>query len=365
MVSVERIDGNPVVEASDDLGTIVNHPSVIEVPAWVDDPLGNYYLYFSHKYGDYIRLAYADDVEGPWNVYGPGTLHVDDTPFIGHIASPDVHVDNEKEVIRMYYHGETATRDLVFDAFEEREYRRDHYGFTRRSIPYRILFETGRRAFNRIDRAQKRSASRDSASKSGEVAAPDDEPSGMKNILRRTVPIPPAIQETRYVESSDGVTFRDSSSIQGPSWMAVFECDGRRYAMGRDGYLYESDNTTDPFVRRRHLFENSRHFGVFVDGDRLEVYYSRPNEIPESIYRATTDLSSGAEQWNFDESELILCPETEYEGEDVPLDASKIRSPAERKREVRDPKVFFDGSNKYLSYAAAGQSAIAIARLIE
>lgn len=106
-VSVERFDENPLITPAinNRIGTNINGPSVIRVPGWIDDPLGRYYLYFAHHGGDCIRLAYADELRGPWEVYGPGTLHLSQTRFTGHIASPDVHVDDTHEQIRLYFHG--------------------------------------------------------------------------------------------------------------------------------------------------------------------------------------------------------------------------------------------------------------------
>ena len=83
----------------------VNGPSVIRVPNWVENKLGKYYMYFAHHLGKYIRLAYSDKIEGPWKIYEPGTLRLDQTLCVDHIASPDVHVDNDR--IIMYFHGKT------------------------------------------------------------------------------------------------------------------------------------------------------------------------------------------------------------------------------------------------------------------
>lgn len=106
-VSAERFAENPLITPTTDngIGTNINGPSVIRVPEWIDDPLGRYYLYFAHHSGDTIRLAYADDLRGPWEVYAPGTLHLSETRFTDHIASPDVHVDYTHERIRLYFHG--------------------------------------------------------------------------------------------------------------------------------------------------------------------------------------------------------------------------------------------------------------------
>jgi hypothetical protein len=105
---VKRLADNPVItfETDESLGNNINGPSVIRMPAWVEKPLGKYYMYFAHHEGNYIRLAYADSIRGPWEIYLPGTLNLNDTPcFKGHIASPDVHVDDANLEIRMYFHG--------------------------------------------------------------------------------------------------------------------------------------------------------------------------------------------------------------------------------------------------------------------
>lgn len=108
MVKVQRLPHNPIIsyDSSETLGTKINGPSLIRVPDWIENPLGKYYLYFAHHDGKFIRLAYANQVEGPWTVYEPGTLKLEEAPaFRGHIASPDVHVDNPSREIRMYFHG--------------------------------------------------------------------------------------------------------------------------------------------------------------------------------------------------------------------------------------------------------------------
>lgn len=87
-------------------GNNINGPSLIRVPEWLPGRLGNYYLYFAHHNGKYIRLAYADRLQGPWKIYEPGVLQVGEAPGVtGHIASPDVHVDEAARQIRMYFHG--------------------------------------------------------------------------------------------------------------------------------------------------------------------------------------------------------------------------------------------------------------------
>ena len=104
---VERLRNNPIIHPNmdDRMGDNINGPSLIQVPDWVRDRLGKYYLYFGHHDGRYIRLAYADDLEGTWRIHSKGALSLEDSHFEGHIASPDVHVDHKSGQIRMYFHG--------------------------------------------------------------------------------------------------------------------------------------------------------------------------------------------------------------------------------------------------------------------
>jgi hypothetical protein len=106
-LEVKRFPHNPIIYPYMDarMGDNINGPSLIHVPDWIENPLGRYYLYFAHHQGTYIRLAYADRLEGPWRTYEPGILDLGETPFVRHVASPDVHVDHEVRQIRMYCHG--------------------------------------------------------------------------------------------------------------------------------------------------------------------------------------------------------------------------------------------------------------------
>jgi hypothetical protein len=102
-----RFASNPIVRPQMDgrMGDNVNGPSLIRVPEWVKNPLGRYYLYFAHHDGHYIRLAFADRLEGPWRTHEAGVLSLKESRFAGHVASPDVHVDEREKRIRMYFHG--------------------------------------------------------------------------------------------------------------------------------------------------------------------------------------------------------------------------------------------------------------------
>ncbi|PCJ63085.1 MAG: hypothetical protein COA79_02640 [Planctomycetota bacterium] len=118
-MTITRFKTNPLITPSLDesIGTNVNGPSLIKVPDWIENPLGKYYLYFAHHGGKHIRLAYADQLDGPWKIYQGGVLQFSQTKCQSHIASPDVHVDQENKKIRMYFHGDYPDVQLTHLAF--------------------------------------------------------------------------------------------------------------------------------------------------------------------------------------------------------------------------------------------------------
>ena len=76
---IDLVEG-PIITAdlSTEIGNNINGPSLIRVPDWIENPLGSYYLHFAHHSGQFIRMAYANDLCGPWHYLKGGTLHVDD-----------------------------------------------------------------------------------------------------------------------------------------------------------------------------------------------------------------------------------------------------------------------------------------------
>ena len=115
-VRAVRFPQNPIITpaSSATLGENINGPSLIRVPPWVERPLGRYYLYFAHHAGKFIRLAFADRLSGPWQIYVPGTLRLEEAlRCYDHVASPDVHVDEAAREIRMYFHCPTGSTGAV------------------------------------------------------------------------------------------------------------------------------------------------------------------------------------------------------------------------------------------------------------
>lgn len=271
------------------MGDNINGPSLIRVPEWVKNPLGRYYLYFAHHDGHYIRLAYADRLEGPWRTHESGVLSLKESRFAGHVASPDVHVDEREKRIRMYFHG-------------------------------------------------------------SEVA------SG----------IPGADQYTRVAVSSDGLRFEASTERLGRPYFRAFAWNGYTYALGMPGVFYRSRDGLTAFEEGPRLFgPNMRHSALKLDGNVLSVFYTDVGDNPESILRATIELTPDWLGWKESKPVTVLQPELPYEGADAP------RAPSVRGLvhgpvcQLRDPAIFREDGKTWLLYAVAGENGIAIAELTD
>ncbi|NQW20868.1 MAG: hypothetical protein HQ477_09155 [Chloroflexi bacterium] len=138
-----RLTENPIIRPNmdDRMGDNVNGPSLTRVPSWVARPFGKYYLYFGHHDGDYIRLVYADEIAGPWQIHAAGTLGLNNSHFNGHIASPHVHVDEYLRQIRMYFHG--RIRVVVSEEFTRPALQRQSTGSISPQIQNLLETRTG------------------------------------------------------------------------------------------------------------------------------------------------------------------------------------------------------------------------------
>ena len=326
-----RLVDHPIIgpDSHPSIGTNIQGPSVIRAPEWLPDPLGRYLMYFADHKGGFIRLAYADEVAGPWTVHPPGSLQLADSHFpteppalddetferilagyraaLGddllpadvrddlvhpHIASPDVHVDDERREIVMYFHG---------------------------------LESVG-------------------------------------------------AQHTRVAVSRDGVRFRAEPELHGPSYFRVFAHDGWWYALAMPGLFLRSADGRTGFEPGPTLFEpDMRHSAVRLHaidpetgGPSLEVFWTRVGDAPERILRTWVDLVGDWTEWcERGEPEEILRPDREWEGATQPLVPSfrgAINVPV---NQLRDPCIFEDEGRRYLFYAVAGEAGIGVAELID
>lgn len=302
-MNIERFPVNPIVVPAlhPSLGNNINGPSLIVVPPWVRQPLGKYYLYFAHHHGKHIRMAYADQLDGPWTVHGPGALQLEDSTCFDHIASPDVHVDEENQQIRMYFHG---------IAFPDRNATDGHE---------RLFGESSRWVSN---------------------------------------------QRTKVAVSSDGIHFKASPEILGSSYFRTFQYGGFTYALAMPGVFYRSCDGLSNFETGPICFgPQFRHCAVLLREHVLHVFHSNVGDLPERILHTTIDLRPDWTDWRATPSTTLVQPEMPYEGVDRPLLASVRGAVNEPVHELRDPAVFQEGDQLFLLYSVAGESGIAIARL--
>ena len=313
----ERLIDAPIIDASThpSIGENIQGPSLIAVPSWISERLGNYYLYFADHKGRYIRLAYADELAGPWVVHVPGSLQLEQSHFpteplqledemleslkrraaqdktrlphdlhkeltTPHIASPDVHLDEENRRIVMYFHGLQS----------------------------------------------------------------------------------PGNQLTRLATSRDGLIFEAYPQALARSYLRVFEYCGNTYGMAMPGQLYRSNGKG--FEEGPRIFNaDMRHFGLWVDEDVLHVFWTEVGHTPERILVSRIDISRPFAEWKESDAYEVMRPERAWEGANAPLEPS-IRSVAYgRVNQLRDPAVFEERGRLYLLYAVAGEAGIGIAEL--
>ena len=285
---ITRFAANPIIRPQLDhsLGDNINGPSLIRVPDWIEKPLGRYYLYFAHHDGGYIRLAFGDTLEGPWTVYADGVLPLREALFAGHVASPDVHVDQARREIRLYYHG-------------------------------------------------------------------SDTPSGGGGE-----------QFTRVALSKDGLNFSAHPEKLGLPYFRVFRWGGHHYALAMPGVFYRSRDGLSGFVKGPSLFtRDMRHTALKLDGKTLSVFYTNVGDCPERILLSTIDLAPDWHSWTPTPAVVVLEPELDHEGGNLPRAPSVRGLAGEPVCQLRDPAIFSENGRTYLLYSVAGERSIAIAEI--
>lgn len=299
-------------------GTNINGPSMLRVPEWVEGALGRYYLYFADHKGDSIRLAFADEIAGPYTLHPGGALGLTDslfptaTPqniqirgevqraavaaegydahFTPHIASPDVIVDAVGQQIWMAFHG---------------------------------LCDDGS-------------------------------------------------QLTRMAVSTDGVRFEVFEPMTAFPYLRIVPEPkrGRWLAMSMPGIVY---STTDlrrwdagPMLSDR----NFRHCAVLLRGSTLHVIWTRVGDAPEHLLHSTIDVgddwtTEGMAGWRLSEPTSLLTPEQQWEGADLSIEPSVRGQVTERVHQLRDPAILADEGRLWLLYGIAGESGIALAEITD
>ena len=147
-LEVNRLnDGKPIITKEmfleidaglESEGGNINGPCMVRIPEWVAkedraDPTAVYYLYFAHHGDEFIRMAWAADIEGPYTLYNTHLKDKDEDGQLGrgvldlgskigksgkpeikvskeiviknNVASPDVIIDDVNKRFLMFFHG--------------------------------------------------------------------------------------------------------------------------------------------------------------------------------------------------------------------------------------------------------------------
>jgi hypothetical protein len=317
----------------------LNGPTVVRVPGWVENPLGRYYMYFAHHKGSYIRLAYADEPLGPWQVYHPGVLPlaasgfpdtVGEEPGSGALA--ELFKTFSLHVIRDYLM-------LVYRASVTDQTERNERGMTA------------------------------AANQSPHVASPEIV---IDNINRRFLMYYHGFDErgsqsSRVAASKDGMIFEVQPGRVFSTYLRSFKFRGQHYLLGMPGVIYRGDDPLGPFEpRNRLLFEpDMRHAGVLLEGSTLYVFWSKVGYAPERILLSQVDLDPGDwNDWKATAPVDLMRPEQEWEGNELIAMPSLRGELDNAANELRDPFAFRDDDGQlYLFYVGGGEKAIGVARL--
>jgi len=171
-------------------------------------------------------------------------------------------------------------------------------------------------------------------------------------------------QATWAAESGDGLTFVSAKARLGEPYWRRFSWSGRYFAIVMSGRLYVSDHPTTGYRSGPCLaLPGMRHPAVWVEHDRLHVFFSRVGDAPERILVSTVELVEDWNAWRPSKEQTVLFPKEDYEGVSERVAPSTFGAAHTLVRQLRDPFVFEDEGELYLLYAVGGERGIAIARL--
>ncbi len=316
---VERLLDRPIITADlhPSIGENIQGPSLIRVPDWIEGALAAYYLYFADHKGRYIRLAYADELTGPWAIHPPGSLQIEDSHFLTeppavteeilaefdarrtgnavkmshdvltevttpHIASPDVHVDAERRRIVMYFHGLEA----------------------------------------------------------------------------------PGQQVTRVATSEDGILFEALPEVLGRTYLRVFAHDGVTYGLAMPGRLYRSADGLHGF-EEGPCCSTRTCVTTWPGSTATRCGCSGRRSGTRRSESCSARLISPATGWSGARRSRSRCSvRSDWEGASAPLEPSIRSSAYGVVNQLRDPAVFEEHGRLFLLYAVGGEAGIAIAEVM-
>lgn len=341
-------NGNPIIEpsmftnASD--GENINGPSLIRVPDWI--ATGNrahasaqYYLYFAHHSGDYIRMAWAANIEGPYTLYDDsstpgnrGVLDNDEADIVlidnhatypdlyieeNHLASPDVIVDDTNQRIIMYFHSGSS---YYVDGVEQND-----------QVTWASTSDYGLEFYNGIEPVQLGSSYFRIFEHGGEMYALDN---GAKT--------------NKALDAANPWAIPNGHDFTTQLWERAAD----------NGFSDDIPESTSDL--------RIRHTGVHVVGNQLQAFYSRRGDFQERIQLSTIDMTADWESWDPTYPPIeILAPNPGWEGGERTLANSETSAGVDL-NQLRDPDIFEDSDGQlYVVYTGNGEGGLGIAKLYE
>ncbi len=130
------------------------------------------------------------------------------------------------------------------------------------------------------------------------------------------------------------------------------------------GYLYRSPDGLSRFEAGPQFFNaDMRHSALLIRDERLYVFFTNRGDAPERIMLSTIELKNDWNEWTATDPIEVLRPRMDYEGADLPLEASRGGYIDVRVNQLRDPAIYQEDDKTYLLYSVAGESGIAIAEI--
>lgn len=307
-MKIKRVIDKPLIsnESNPELGGNINGPTVIKVPDWISSPLGKYYMYFANHQGKCIRMAYADNIIGPYTIYDGEVLSIAETPYTHHIASPEIVIDDKNKKIVMFYHGCGVT-----------------------------------------DTSQ---------AESGQWTTYSESKDGLFFISDNLYLVPSYLRVVKVGDNYLGSTGGPKRPVYNfeQSLRTIPELIGQIGIRSEPFCRFENGEPIDSMYRIRHLCFD------LESNNRLWIYYSNVCDTPERIKRVCVD----PKDWSAEFYEEVLQSELDYEGVNEPIVKSEGGCKNYPVHELRDPYIINDNGHKYMFYTVAGEDGIAVVEIV-
>lgn len=278
----------------------INGPCCIEVPQWCKQRLGRFYLYFADHQGRHIKMAFSDQLHGPWSVYAGGVLSLSRfSDAHDHIASPEIYIDDAGRKLRLYFHARSKSRG-------------------RQQWTYAALSDDGIRFDDIYDYP----------------LAPF-----YLRVFRR--------HGYFYGMSKGGNLWRSRDGL------TLFEPGPNPFRPELSHELWHNEAGS---IRHLALNATGDVLGVFYSriGDAPERIVS------SRIHVADPDWN----RWSSEGEEEVIRATEPYEGGDLPVTASSSGPAQGEENALRDPYVLNQDGKEYLFYTVRGEKGIALCELV-